>query len=207
MDQILHSKAVQLVPALLSATMVTFALFWVMLTLIESSGVELNPPPIVITEFVRLPKETLVPASRPRPQPVPEPEVVPPSPPVSFLPTNITSAIQPTESVVRPGLVVETGLSDGPYLPLVKVQPTYPRTALSRGIEGYTIVEFDVGPDGSVRNPRIIESYPSGIFNESSLRAVMKFRYKPTVENGIPVFVTGVQNRFTFELTDIPGSG
>ena len=34
--------------------------------------------------------------------------------------------------------------SDGEYLPIVKVQPVYPRRALSRGIEGYVIVEFTV---------------------------------------------------------------
>jgi len=63
------------------------------------------------------------------------------------------------------------------------------------------IVEFDVWTDGSVRNARVIEHYPSEIFDQTSLNAISRFRYKPKIENGKPVIVTGMQNRFTFELT------
>ena len=32
--------------------------------------------------------------------------------------------------------------TDGEYLPIVKVNPQYPRRAQTRGIEGYVIVEY-----------------------------------------------------------------
>jgi len=49
---------------------------------------------------------------------------------------------------MRPKLDLNIGAglqaTDGEYLPIVKVAPQYPRRALSRGIEGYVIVEFTI---------------------------------------------------------------
>ncbi|MGM0481781.1 MAG: energy transducer TonB, partial [Pseudomonadota bacterium] len=90
--------------------------------------------------------------------------------------------------------------SDGEYLPIVKVQATYPRRALQRGIEGYVVVEFTVTKQGSVRNPTVVEAQPQGVFEQSALDAVLKFKYKPRVIDGEPVEVEGVRNRMTFEM-------
>ncbi|MEC9318496.1 MAG: energy transducer TonB, partial [Pseudomonadota bacterium] len=90
--------------------------------------------------------------------------------------------------------------SDGEYLPIVKVQATYPRRALQRGIEGYVVVEFTVTKQGSVKNPVVVEAEPQGIFEDSAMEAVLKFKYKPRVIDGEPVEVEGVRNRMTFEM-------
>jgi len=90
--------------------------------------------------------------------------------------------------------------SDGEYLPIVKVQPVYPRRALSRGIEGYVIVEFTVATNGTVREPLIIEAIPANIFNRAAVKAVLKFKYKPRVIDGEAVEVAGVRNMITFAL-------
>jgi protein TonB len=92
-------------------------------------------------------------------------------------------------------------LSDGAYLPLVRIQPAYPRRAMSRGIEGYTVVEFDITEHGLVSNPRVIEAYPGPVFNNASLTAISKFRFKPQVSNGSPVKAFGARNKFRFELS------
>ena len=52
------------------------------------------------------------------------------------------------DSSLASGLALDAG--DGEYLPIVKVQPIYPRRALQRGIQGYVIVEFTVTKNGSV---------------------------------------------------------
>ncbi|SRR5690554_1090929 len=91
--------------------------------------------------------------------------------------------------------------SDGEYLPIVKVPPEYPRRALSRNIEGYCVVEFTVTKTGSVRDPRVIDC-SSSLFEQTSLQAVLKFKYKPRVEDGEPVEVSGVKNIFTYKLSD-----
>ena len=59
-------------------------------------------------------------------------------------------------------LALGSGLqaTDGEYLPIVKVAPTYPRRALSRGIEGYAVIEYTVTKQGTVRDPKVVESKP-----------------------------------------------
>ncbi|MEJ2417976.1 MAG: energy transducer TonB [Exilibacterium sp.] len=90
--------------------------------------------------------------------------------------------------------------SDGEYLPIVKVQPRYPSRALSRGIEGYVIVEFTVTKNGSVRDPVVVEAEPQNIFNRAATKAALKFKYKPRVIDGEPVEVPGVRNKITFAI-------
>lgn len=91
--------------------------------------------------------------------------------------------------------------SDGEYLPIVKVQPSYPRRALSRGIEGYVIVEFTVTKTGAVRDPVVIEAEPKNIFNKAAMKAVLKFKYKPRVVDGEPIESPGVRNKISFAIS------
>jgi protein TonB len=90
--------------------------------------------------------------------------------------------------------------SDGEYLPIVKVAPIYPRRAQSRGIEGYCIIEYTVTKSGSIRDPIAIDCSPKGIFERASLKASLKFKYKPRVVDGEAIEVAGVLNKFTYEL-------
>lgn len=90
--------------------------------------------------------------------------------------------------------------SDGEYLPIVKVQPVYPRRALQRGIEGYVIVEFVVTKNGSVRDPVVIEAEPEGIFDSAATKAALKFKYKPRVVDGEAIEVPGVRNKISFAI-------
>ena len=91
---------------------------------------------------------------------------------------------------------------DGEYLPIVKVNPQYPRRAQTRGIEGYVIVEYWVTKTGAVRDPVVIDAKPPGIFNRAAINAALKYKYKPKVINGEPVDVPGVKTRITFEMAD-----
>ncbi|MEL0068857.1 MAG: energy transducer TonB, partial [Gammaproteobacteria bacterium] len=85
-------------------------------------------------------------------------------------------------------------------LPIVKVQPIYPRRALQRGIEGYVIVEFTVTKNGSVANPKVVEAEPPNLFDKAAVDAAKKFKYKPRVIDGEPTEVMGVQNLITFTM-------
>lgn len=91
--------------------------------------------------------------------------------------------------------------SDGEYLPIVKVPPEYPRRALARNVEGHCVVGFTVTRTGSVRDPYVIEC-SSTLFENTSLQAVLKFKYKPRIEDGEPVEVPGVKNMFTYKLAN-----
>ena len=61
--------------------------------------------------------------------------------------------------------------------PVSRVRPVYPRHALDARQDGWVLVEFDLPGDGVPLNPRIFLSSPPGLFDESALRAVAKFRY------------------------------
>ncbi|MGB2709651.1 MAG: energy transducer TonB, partial [Pseudoalteromonas nigrifaciens] len=91
--------------------------------------------------------------------------------------------------------------SDGEYLPIVKVAPVYPRRALSRGIEGYVIVEFTVTKQGTVRDPQVLKAEPESLFDRAAMDAALKFKYKPRVVNGEAVEVAGVQNKISFQIS------
>src|SRR6202012_1225832 len=90
--------------------------------------------------------------------------------------------------------------SDGEYLPIVKVAPMYPESAAERGIEGYVLLGFTVTGTGATADPVVIESQPSGIFDDAARKAVLKFKYKPRVENGKPMRVEHVRHVITFKL-------
>lgn len=98
--------------------------------------------------------------------------------------------------------------SEGEYLPIVKVPPEYPSTASSRGIEGFCTVVYTVTETGTTRDPQPIASEcitkdgkPTTVFNRASVRAALKFKYKPKVVDGKAVEVSGVKNRFTYQLS------
>lgn len=94
--------------------------------------------------------------------------------------------------------------SDGDYMPLVRVQPQYPRRANERGIEGYVVIELTVAADGTVPPESIIvvEAEPKGYFERAASKAAAKFKYKPKVVNGKGQKVTGVRYQFSFNLSD-----
>lgn len=105
-----------------------------------------------------------------------------------------------------PELQIGTGLgaaaTDGEYLPIVKVAAVYPRRAQARGITGYCIVEYTVTTSGATRDPVPVDCSPPGVFEETSVKAALEFKYKPRVIDGQPVEVAGVRNQFLYELDE-----
>ncbi|GAB4254785.1 MAG: energy transducer TonB [Methylomicrobium sp.] len=81
-----------------------------------------------------------------------------------------------------------------------RVQPMYPEQLRFRRIEGQVLVEFTVTKDGTVSDPVVIESKPSGSFDRAALRAVLKWRFQPRRDDqGNPVTVRARQF-FAFTL-------
>lgn len=196
--------------ALLLALLVTLGLFYLMQSLITGGeGAVSEPPRGSVLDFVRIkPDESVQEKERKPPRP-PEPEQPPPDLPQPQMESmdaeqsdsgfDFSTQVS-ADSQLSGGLGLDT--SDGEYLPIVKVQAVYPRRAMQRGIEGYVVVEFTVTRSGTVRDPRVVEAQPEGIFNQAAMDAVLKFKYKPRVVDGEPVEVEGVRNRMTFEMGD-----
>jgi protein TonB len=68
-------------------------------------------------------------------------------------------------------------------------------------LEGYVDMSFTVTTTGTVRDPIVLFS-TSSLFERAATRAVMKFKYKPRVVDGIPVDVVGVKTRISFQIED-----
>ncbi len=194
--------------AMVMATVVTFGLFFIMQMLVDSGSAKLNEDPATrIMDMVRIkPDETIQRKDR-RVERPPEVEAPPPDidiPKAASLKPGQTLSIG--RANVNANLKIGGGLfgsiTDGEYLPIVKVQPMYPRRAAERGVEGYVLIEFTVTALGTVENPVVIEAEPPGYFERAALNAAKKFKYKPKVVNGEPIPVSGVRNLITFELEE-----
>jgi len=78
--------------------------------------------------------------------------------------------------------------------------PTYPRNAIRLGREGYVLIEFDVDSDGSVLDPYVLESEPTGVFERSAIKAVRKWLFSPPSYKDVSVKVNDVRAKVTFAL-------
>jgi TonB family protein len=73
-----------------------------------------------------------------------------------------------------PALVQSAALERTHY-----VAPVYPRKALEKQISGEVRVRITVDADGRVKGVAILSSTPSGVFDQSVLAAVSRWRFKP----------------------------
>ncbi|MCB0390705.1 MAG: energy transducer TonB [Bdellovibrionales bacterium] len=91
-------------------------------------------------------------------------------------------------------------ISEGDVLPLVRIEPQYPRQAAMQGLEGWVLLEFDITPTGHVENVKILDAKPNRVFNSSARRALEKWKYKPKIIDGKPELQTGLKVKLEFKL-------
>ena len=80
--------------------------------------------------------------------------------------------------------------------------PQYPRRALSRNLEGWCIVGFTVNSEGIVVNPRIVESAPGTVFDDSCITTISGWRYESPVVDGKTFDYPNAIVQLKFELED-----
>lgn len=190
-----------------AAVAITFGLFLFMFKLISSgsgrgnemeaiSGIRFGPvdiPDEVRTRSRRIP-------------PKPEPPKKPPPPPKMQIESQANVTAMPKLDLPNMDLPLVGGsgmfignfgtvdkTSEGDVIPLVTIRPMYPRDAAMKGIEGWVAVEFTITPIGTVIDPRVIDSDPPRIFNREALRAIVKWKFKPRVVDGVAVERTASQ--------------
>lgn len=201
----------RVIVSLVFAMAVTTALLGLMQVLIETGkGAITNNESVFFVDFVRVPKEQIVERKERKPE-RPKAAEIPPefdrqkSERLDNLDGQNVIAIgipEMDDSLVNAGSDFSNfSGTDGEYLPIVKVQAIYPRTALIRGLEGYVLLEFTVTTTGAVRDPIVLESSHK-VFERAALEAALKFKYKPRVVDGVPIEVAGVINQITFEISD-----
>ncbi|XBQ17442.1 MAG: TonB family protein [Oceanicaulis sp.] len=57
--------------------------------------------------------------------------------------------------------------------------PDYPARGWSRGLQGWSIVQFDVSESGETANVRVARGVPGGSFDTEAERAVRDWRFRP----------------------------
>lgn len=199
----MRSNAVRMIVAALFAIPVALGLFTIMNKLIDRDFENPDIKSRKVAEIVRPDEEIEVNVKQDKPEKVEDPEQPPPEmQPLEFDMDMDVDVVNTAPTARVDVSISSSGMSsgDGEYLPIVKVAPIYPRRAQTRGISGYCIVEYVVTKSGSIRDPQAVDCQPSGVFEKASVKAALKFKYKPRVVDGEPIEVAGVQNKFTYEL-------
>jgi len=204
-----------LISALLG-TLVAVTLFLIMQGLISGrSSVDRDREDSVRLDFIQADQEQIENIRRRTPPPEPDPPDKPPPPPKLAV-NQSDRPRQSMPSVAMPKIDIGVAAGGGPYLgdwqagdpgaegdaiPIVRINPEYPREALISGTEGWVEIELTIEPDGSVSNPRIVAAEPRRIFDRSALRAIYKWKYKPRIVDGQPVARQWTQ-RLDFKLDE-----
>ncbi len=66
------------------------------------------------------------------------------------------------------------------------VAPTYPKQALEKQVSGEVQVRITVDAEGRVKGATIVSSTPTGVFDQSVLAAVSRWRFKPPPADARP---------------------
>jgi len=70
-----------------------------------------------------------------------------------------------------------------PVMPIMErkliktVAPDYPTYASKKRITGYVNMEYEVTPEGNVKNVVVLESQPKGVFDYEAVKSVKQYRY------------------------------
>jgi protein TonB len=188
--------------AAVAAAAVTFGLFLFMYQLISSGGdrrTELDAIAGIRFGKVEIPDEITTRSRRKPPKPPPPKE---PPPPPKMQVSRMDQQVQNLPQMDLPNLDVPLvggeGMfignfqqvdrdAEGDIIPVVVIRPMYPRDAALTGIEGWVKVEFTITEVGTVKDARVIEADPPRIFNREAIRAILKWKFKPRVVEGVAV--------------------
>ncbi len=187
---------------------VTFALFLFMFKLISSggnnndemeaiAGIHFGPvdiPDEVMTKNRRIPKKPPPPKDPPPPpkMQVSKMDQTQQNMPKLDLP-NLDVPMSGGEGMFIGNFASVDKTEEGDIIPIVVIRPMYPRDAAMQGLEGWVKVEFTITAIGTVKDPRVIDANPKRIFNREAIRAILKWKFKPRVIDGVAVDRPAIQ--------------
>ncbi|MEQ8434903.1 MAG: energy transducer TonB [Oceanicaulis sp.] len=86
--------------------------------------------------------------------------------------------------------------------PLRLPSPSYPSRMERAGVQGITLVQFDIDERGRTRDIEVLFSAPHRDFGESAVRSVERWRYEPKLVDGSAVVREDVVTEFIFAFRD-----
>jgi protein TonB len=75
----------------------------------------------------------------------------------------------------------------------------YPTAAMRARQQGWVVVAFTVGTDGSTSDVKVVDAQPRRVFDRAAMDAVERYRFTPAMKNGVAVSTTK-QQRIEFKL-------
>ncbi|MCB1755921.1 MAG: energy transducer TonB [Gammaproteobacteria bacterium] len=154
-------------------------------------------------DFVRLKKEQtlqrkerVTPKKKEPPKKPPKPKVDIPKPekPKTVSRTVQRLAVSPAldlsaSSILGDAMVAGNGQQaiSTNVIPLVRINPVYPRRARTMKKEGYVKLEFTITTEGTVKDVEIVESDPPKLFDSSAERALLKWKFRAKIEDNRPI--------------------
>ncbi len=199
----------------LAGAVVTVGLFYLMASLIsgghklpEKDGSE------NFIEFLRVKNnDNLQTRDRKRPKKPKDPEKPPQSPKLKI--ADNQKPTKPQMAMNAPKMSNPLALGDGPFLgqagaggasgssdvvPLVRIEPQYPRKAAMQGKQGWVLLSFDITETGAVDNIKVLKSNPRRVFDSAARRALRKWKYKPQMVDGKPSRRSNLKVQLDFKL-------
>ena len=79
--------------------------------------------------------------------------------------------------------------------------PWYPGLAMQYRLTGYAVVKVEIRPNGTVKNPSIVDSCPSDVFEKTSLNAAKKLRYEPIEDSADEATPRYARYKYTYVLS------
>jgi periplasmic protein TonB len=95
--------------------------------------------------------------------------------------------------------IFNAGDLDHPLISVKRMPPVYPVRAKQEKIQGYVTIQFIVNTRGKVEDVTVLESNPTGIFDQSVITCASEWLFKPGAVNG-EVVNTLAQTTINFEL-------
>jgi protein TonB len=192
----------RLIVSSILGVLVAVALFLLMNRLISGdNNVDRDREQALRLDFIQVDQDELENIRERRKPPKPEPPKEPPPPPK----LEVQDQDRPQRDMPRIDMPrVNVGLASGagPFLgnwsagdpsaegdviPIVRIEPQFPREALIEGISGWVEIEFTIEADGTVSDPKITGSQPRRMFDRNAIRAIYKWKFKPRIVDGKPV--------------------
>lgn len=207
----LFRNAISVLPAIV----ITFFLFIGMHYLVnmgnnnkpgDDEGTSIDFSPVKLDEEINQ-KQRRIPKKPPPPKdppPPPKMNVQQNQNVVNNMPTPNVPALDLGIGGDGPFLGVGGGVDmgkDGGIIPIVTIQPNYPRKAAIAKIEGWVEMQFTITEGGTVINPKVVDSKPVRIFDREAIRAILKYKFKPKVVDGVAQTQVATQ-RIDFKLAE-----
>lgn len=79
------------------------------------------------------------------------------------------------------------------------ISARFPKVARDLGIEGYAVLEFEIGPDGAPRSINCVDVWPTPIFYEAAREALVEARFAPA-PGAQPRFGASYSAPFVFRI-------